>query len=279
MSAPTSGTSDQRGSDAHLRVLDTVRACELEQALAHFPPTTQGGAVCSVLELGAGAGYQARIMSEAGYRVLAIDMASSYYRAVRVHEVVEYDGRTIPAGDGTFDVVFSSNVLEHVAEIDGLLEEMRRVLKPGGRAIHILPTASCRLWSIPAHYLWLGKRLATLVRRRLAGPDLGQASEERAPRRPTSAREWIGTFVPLPHGERGNTLTEMYYFSSFWWARKFRDHGFTVRRIEPNWIFYTMANSMADSIRFGLRRTLSRLLGSSCRIYVLDAPDTTGSDR
>jgi SAM-dependent methyltransferase len=277
MNFRASGSCDQGGSNAHLRALDAIRACELEHAVAHFPPATQRADTCSVLELGAGAGYQARIMCEAGYRVLAIDMASSYYRAVRVHEVVEYDGRSIPAGDGAFDVVFSSNVLEHVTEIDGLLKEMRRVLKPGGRAVHILPTTSCRVWSIPAHYLWLCKRLPAVVRHRFGDPAL--PSTESAPRRPTSAREWLGTFVPLPHGERGNTLTEAYYFSSFWWARKFREHGFVVRRIEPNRIFYTMANSMTDSIRFSLRRKLSRLLGSSCRIYVLDAPDGAGSVR
>lgn len=83
----------------------------------------------------------------------------------------------------------------------------------------------------------------------------------------------------MRHGERGNTLTEAYYFSSFWWTRKFREHGFVVRRIEPNRIFYTMANSMTDSIKFSLRRKLSRLLGSSCKIYVLDAPEAAGSIR
>ena len=57
------------------------------------------------------------------------------------------------------------------------------------------------------------------------------------------------------------------------------EHGFVVRRIEPNRIFYTMANSMTDSIRLNLRRKLSRLLGSACRIYVLDAPGAAGSLR
>lgn len=275
MNFPTSRLCDQDGSNAHLRALDAIRACELEQALTHFPPAMQGAEASRVLEVGAGAGYQARIMSDAGYRVLAIDMASSYYRAVRVHEVVEYDGRSIPAGDCTFDVVFSSNVLEHVAEIDGLLEEMRRVLKHGGRAVHVLPTTSCRLWSIPAHYLWLSRRLAAVLRHRFGNPVLSSA--ERPPKRPTSAREWLSTFVPMRHGERGNTLTEAYYFSSFWWARKFREHGFVIRRIESNQIFYTMANSMTDSIKFSLRRKLSRLFGSSCKIYVLDAPTRPGT--
>src|SRR6266700_3962437 len=42
------------------------------------------------------------------------------------------DGYWLPVGDGTADVVFSSNVLEHVPDPMGLAEEMIRVTRPGG---------------------------------------------------------------------------------------------------------------------------------------------------
>lgn len=45
---------------------------------------------------------------------------------------VFYDGKTIPFGNGHFDSVFSSEVLEHVFNPDEILEEINRVLKPGG---------------------------------------------------------------------------------------------------------------------------------------------------
>ncbi len=42
------------------------------------------------------------------------------------------DGYWLPVRDGTADVVFSSNVLEHVPDPMGLIEEMIRATRPGG---------------------------------------------------------------------------------------------------------------------------------------------------
>jgi SAM-dependent methyltransferase len=42
--------------------------------------------------------------------------------------------------DESFDAVFSSHVIEHVGNPVALLEEMRRVLRPGGALITVLPT-------------------------------------------------------------------------------------------------------------------------------------------
>lgn len=45
---------------------------------------------------------------------------------------VFYDGKTIPFGDNSFDSIFSSEVFEHVFNLDEVLNELFRVLKPGG---------------------------------------------------------------------------------------------------------------------------------------------------
>ena len=42
------------------------------------------------------------------------------------------DGYWLPVADGRADVCFSSNVLEHVADPGGLIDEMIRATKPGG---------------------------------------------------------------------------------------------------------------------------------------------------
>ncbi len=42
------------------------------------------------------------------------------------------DGYWLPVADGSADICFSSNVLEHVADPGGLIEEMIRATKPGG---------------------------------------------------------------------------------------------------------------------------------------------------
>lgn len=48
-------------------------------------------------------------------------------------------GEAIPFPDGHFDIVYSSNVLEHVADPAQVLGESLRVLRPGGRLVFIVP--------------------------------------------------------------------------------------------------------------------------------------------
>jgi SAM-dependent methyltransferase len=50
-----------------------------------------------------------------------------------------YDGKKIPFEDNSFDGILCTEVLEHVFNIDELLTELHRVLKPNGKAIITTP--------------------------------------------------------------------------------------------------------------------------------------------
>lgn len=67
---------------------------------------------------------------------------------------VTYDGRTIPFPADTFDLVYSSQVLEHVREPAQHLTEIRRVLRPGGVLIgstsQLEPYHSRSYWNFTA---------------------------------------------------------------------------------------------------------------------------------
>ena len=54
---------------------------------------------------------------------------------------VFYDGKHIPFSDSTFDSVFCSEVFEHVFNLDEVLIEIKRVLKPGGKILITVPFA------------------------------------------------------------------------------------------------------------------------------------------
>ena len=73
--------------------------------------------------------------------------------------VPDYDGQRIPFSDESFDLVFSSNVLEHVNDVGSLLTESRRVLCREGMAIHILPSPYWRIWTSLAHYVYVALRV------------------------------------------------------------------------------------------------------------------------
>jgi ubiquinone/menaquinone biosynthesis C-methylase UbiE len=50
-----------------------------------------------------------------------------------------FDGRKIPYEDEEFDAVICTQVLEHAVDSDGLLAEMHRVLRRGGRLLVTVP--------------------------------------------------------------------------------------------------------------------------------------------
>lgn len=54
-----------------------------------------------------------------------------------VHEMT---GGRIPFPDESFDLVANNQVLEHVEDLDSVLAEMNRVLKPGGTVLSIFPS-------------------------------------------------------------------------------------------------------------------------------------------
>lgn len=52
---------------------------------------------------------------------------------------VDLESAPIPASDGEFDAVLCFNLLEHVERYEKVVDEMRRVLKPGGRFVGSVP--------------------------------------------------------------------------------------------------------------------------------------------
>jgi len=174
-----------------------IRTFELEQVIRLFPPGAR------ILEIGAGAGWQAKILSERGFDVTAIDIAQPRYRAIQEWPVVEYDGVRIPLDDASVDVVFSSNVLEHVPHIEEFMDEMTRVLKPNGLMVHVMPTTLWRVVTTVAFYPCRAKQ----VFRRLFGARAGSKVEKSAESAPSSA-PGFGTklrrfLCPTLHGVRG----------------------------------------------------------------------------
>jgi SAM-dependent methyltransferase len=231
--------------------LERLRLQELEEVLPHLP---RGG---RVLDIGAGTGAQARELAARGWSVVAVDLPSSRYAQDRVFRVRDYDGRKLPFPDRSFDVVFSSNVLEHIQELDALLAETQRVLRRGGIAIHVQPTTTWRLWTTLALYAvrpWQRAR----------------AAEGSAPAH--ESRRGLAALSPRRHGEHGNAWCELYLFSRHRWRRLFRRAAFAPIAEHPTRLFYTGCSLLGDRISLRRRRGLSRILGSSSRVFVLRPP-------
>jgi SAM-dependent methyltransferase len=97
-----------------------------------------------ILDVGCGDGFFAWSVYKRQIINCGIDIEGSLWpEAVRQNnykEVKVYDGVHIPYPNGTFDTVVSNCVLEHVENLEDLLEEIHRVLKPGGSFIVTVAT-------------------------------------------------------------------------------------------------------------------------------------------
>jgi len=243
-----------------LRFLDEIREAELERVVPHLPA---GG---EVLEIGGGTGAQARSLERRGFKVASVDLDSSLYRFRRVFPVIEYDGTRLPFPDRSFDAVYSSNVLEHVADPAPLYAEIRRVLRPGGRGIHLMPSASWRFFSSVTHY-WA---LPSKAYRRFAGVPPGP---DELPTNPTGSSKRgilslaLSNILPPRHGEEGSSFGELFRFRAAAWVGHFRAHGITVLVVEPVGIFYTGEMALGPRWPIASRRAASKFLGSACILY------------
>jgi SAM-dependent methyltransferase len=241
--------------------LAQLRRAELAQVLA----VLRGNGFSAgrtVLEIGGGTGWQARDLENAGFNVRSVDVEAR----PGVFPVEIYDGRQLPCADRSCDVVFSSNVLEHVPHIDAFQAELHRVLKPGGIAVHLMPTPTWRLATLLAHYPWL-VRAALSVASGSKDSDSVHVEHAAATHGPLFLL-WRIVLSPR-HGETGNALTEMWHFSARRWIRLFERHGWRVVDHRSNGLFYTGYNLLGDRLSMRTRGRLARMLGGSCRLYVL----------
>ena len=97
-----------------------------------------------VLDVGAGDGAFAAALLEAGAVVSGVDVAQEALRRARRRAPgadlrLVAEGEPLPFAEDAFDVVWAGEVLEHVADLVGLLADVRRVLRWGGTLLATTP--------------------------------------------------------------------------------------------------------------------------------------------
>jgi SAM-dependent methyltransferase len=132
-----------------------------------------------VLDLGCGAGRFLAALREAGAEPVGVELAEAAAERARANvpgadvRLVEPDG-SLPLGHGEIDLVWCSEVLEHIPDVAHALLEVRRVLKPGGRLLATVPyhgrlqAAAIALTRFDAHFDPLGQHVRFFTRTSLA---------------------------------------------------------------------------------------------------------------
>jgi 2-polyprenyl-3-methyl-5-hydroxy-6-metoxy-1,4-benzoquinol methylase len=110
-----------------------------------------------VLDLGCGDGAFAAALLAAGCAVTMADVAEEALRRARLRApaaaaVKLAEGAPLPFAEDDFDVVWAGEVLEHVADVVGLLAEVRRVLRWGGSLLATTPWHGRLVVASDAHF-------------------------------------------------------------------------------------------------------------------------------
>ena len=118
---------------------ERFRASEEWDAVLRLLPPPSGQA----LDLGGGNGIASYALARSGWATVAVEpscsaitggaaIAALLESAGQAPTVVAAVGERLPLADASFEVVYSRQVLHHVADPAALCSEVRRVLRPGG---------------------------------------------------------------------------------------------------------------------------------------------------
>jgi ubiquinone/menaquinone biosynthesis C-methylase UbiE len=114
------------------------------------------------LEIGCGTGRFTAPFAAKGINLVAVDISDDMLAATRHKlqqrsgsdrevQLLKADARALDFPSAEFDVVFSFNVINHIPQYEKVIEEVARVLKPGGYFIVGFPS----LWSLYLPYAML----------------------------------------------------------------------------------------------------------------------------
>jgi SAM-dependent methyltransferase len=108
------------------------------------------GPPASIVDIGCGDGAATALAARVnpGHRILGLDWSADALRHARARGLTLLRAEAEPAGlpiaSGRADVVIMSELIEHLVDPDSVLEEARRVLRPGGTLL--LSTPNLAAW-------------------------------------------------------------------------------------------------------------------------------------
>jgi ubiquinone/menaquinone biosynthesis C-methylase UbiE len=169
-----------------------------------------------ILEVGCGSGVQAALFAEKTSFIISSDINLANVKLNSVPLIIcscEY----LPFKGNTFDIVYSSCVLEHLKNRGLALREMKRVLKANGIMVCVVPTLMWKVLQMLTYYL-VGLLSIIFVR-----------NVERYYSKSHLGKSFI---IPPVHGEFSGNKEECMAYMTKSWMNLLESHGFQVFKIK-----------------------------------------------
>jgi SAM-dependent methyltransferase len=211
--------------------LHRFRQREIDEIFAACPER----AFADGLELGAGDGFQARLLARYVGRLVSTDFSPRLLAAPPVerveHRVCDAEEVAAAFPPRSFDLVFSSNLLEHLPNLPRALAGTREVLRDDGLAVHVVPSPFWKLSILTLHYPNLFANILERATRAEAPADAPAPSPASAPNNPKTERRTSRLrrhLIGEPHGVSSGHLEELLAFRRARWEEAFRRAGFDL---------------------------------------------------
>ncbi len=243
-----------------------------------------------VLEVGCGSGVNSAFFSCIARHIVSTDLP--YYNGathslgmtvasgllnrlgVKNVDLVSCSGEGLPFCDNTFDLVFSSSVLEHIDNKEKALKEMLRVVKPGGTVIFIVPTYVQSIFAFLHLYLYTTKRILEVAYTKVFGMP-SKTDKVLLPKADDGSRAGstiIGSFrkshpsfpLPEPHGSYNNIFQELSQQFPWKWTTLAKKCG--ARTVDSLAFLFLPFNVMEVFSTRSIARAYSALLSLHCLI-------------
>jgi len=125
---------------ALLAYLDPIRRANFDFSVFYLTSKPHG----RLLDLGCGSGAKLKLMKELGWQVEGLDFDPAAVGQAREEGITVHFGtledQRLP--DETFDAITASHFIEHLHDPLRMLQECRRLLKPGGLLVVLTPNAT-----------------------------------------------------------------------------------------------------------------------------------------
>ena len=216
-----------------------------------------------VLEIGCGDGFLTNELRKVFGEVTPIDPKPR----AEIDGIIICSAEKIPLKDNSINFIFSSNVLEHVENINVALEEMKRILSPDGIMIHTIPTVTWKIFQILLFPIHLIKTNYTKILIRNSQSNNLSIKKPKTENGLKYKRNFLSKLIPPIHGISKSNIDELHYFTKSNWRNIFHDNDFSLVMTKP--LFFHSAYRLLPFKFLWIRKIISYLGCSSVRAYYL----------